>query len=766
MKNMICKNSILGITLSIFALGVFAQNTNTIEEVVVTVQKREQSLQDVPAAVSAFTGDTIEKLGLEDMRGLVDLTPGFSGKTEDSFIDGLALRGISTNDFGVGGDPSVAIFVDGVWSGRNGGVQTSFYDIKRAEVVKGPQNSLFGRNAIGGGINILTQEPVNADEGKFDITAEQRGDYNLSATYNKAFSDSLFFRGSIYNKSEPGWLENTEDSNKLGASDVTSVRLALRHLSDKWDATFRLTSESRNQDPSVYWIPDSSDRDIPRGKISSDLGTDGEDKADISLIQANIIYNVSDDLSISSITGIKNYDFFYLEDYDSTNLLVNHYQQDQKVEYFSEELRLNYSKDKLNVVAGLAYYQEDIDAVFDNFYNEDHMCRRISETDTDPEEGFGPDGAVTGCATEGFADYWGEEILQEDVLENKSERNSNIVKSTGFALFGDVSYYATEQLEVILGFRYTSDTKDMSIKVDDSEGALGNNFNWAFYTDGFFQDEKTWTKLTPRFVLNYLIDDNTTVYLNLSEGYKTGGFSTFGVDIPDMYLDEDGEPDVYELPSGKPLSFEPESVQSAELGLKMDLNSTLRVNLALYSFSYKDLQIIVFESGSQLVKNLGKAESTGLEADITWIASDNLDFRLALGTQSSEITEEIEEGDGSLGNVLPFAPELQYTLLTNYTSGDIFATLQYVYQGESYGGTANFESTKIDAWSQIDLRLGYNIDENSSVTLWINNLTDELYFERGWENADEDGKNGYALTNTLVWPNKPRTVGVTYRVRF
>ncbi len=130
-----------------------------LDEVIVTAQKRQQSLQDVPLSVSAFSGEFLKETRMSDIRGLVDFTPGFSGKTEDGFTDALAMRGIATNDFGIGGDPSVAMFIDGVWAGRTGGVVTSFYDIERAEVVKGPQGTLFGRNSIAGAVSIITNKP-------------------------------------------------------------------------------------------------------------------------------------------------------------------------------------------------------------------------------------------------------------------------------------------------------------------------------------------------------------------------------------------------------------------------------------------------------------------------------------------------------------------------------------------------------------------------------------------------------------------------------
>ena len=125
-----------------------AAELKLMDEIVVSVQKREQTTRDVPLSVSAFDGEFLRRLNARDFRDLVNLTPGFNGRTADSFSDALAIRGVSSNSFGIGGDGSVSIFVDGVYEGRNGGATTSFLDVDRSEVVRGPQNTLFGRNAI------------------------------------------------------------------------------------------------------------------------------------------------------------------------------------------------------------------------------------------------------------------------------------------------------------------------------------------------------------------------------------------------------------------------------------------------------------------------------------------------------------------------------------------------------------------------------------------------------------------------------------------
>ena len=152
--------SISAVTLAaaVSPAPVFAEE-GVIEEILVTVQRREESVEDVPLAVSAFSGNFIQEVNLDDVKDLALYTPGMSGNTKDSFIDWLSIRGIYTLDFGVGGDPSIGFFKNGLYQGRNGVVVSSFYDMDRAEVVRGSQGFLFGRNTIAGAVSVYTRRP-------------------------------------------------------------------------------------------------------------------------------------------------------------------------------------------------------------------------------------------------------------------------------------------------------------------------------------------------------------------------------------------------------------------------------------------------------------------------------------------------------------------------------------------------------------------------------------------------------------------------------
>ena len=249
-----------------------------LEEVVITAQKRQQSLQDVPLSVSAFTGDMLKEGRMADIRGIVDFTPGFSGKTEDGFTDALAMRGIATNDFGIGGDPSVAMFVDGIWSGRTGGVMTSMYDVERAEVVKGPQGTLFGRNSIAGAVSVITNKPDSAFGANAELTLADYDHVEAQAMVNIPLNDQWAVRAAGYVLDNKGFLENLAGGDDLGFHQVSAGRVSLRRTGDSFDATLIAAYEDREQDPSVYWVPADG---LDEEEVNIDLGDDGIDESEV-----------------------------------------------------------------------------------------------------------------------------------------------------------------------------------------------------------------------------------------------------------------------------------------------------------------------------------------------------------------------------------------------------------------------------------------------------------------------------------------------------
>jgi len=732
-----------------------------LDEVIVTAQKRQQSLQDVPLAVSAFTGEMMKETRMGDIRGLVDFTPGFSGKTEDGFTDALAMRGIATNDFGIGGDPSVAMFVDGIWAGRTGGVITSFYDIERAEVVKGPQGTLFGRNSIAGAVSVITNKPQDVFEGSAELTYGNHDTLEMTGTVNLPISDTLYFRASGYGLSDSGYLENTEGGDDLGYHDVRSGRMALRFAGDSVDATVTASYEDRKQDPSVYWVPAAG---LPEDLVSIDLGDDGFSESNVFDLRAVIEWSMPSEYTLTSLTGYKAFDFDYLEDYDGGPTHVNDYRQYNEVEYFSQEFRINSPSDgRLTWFAGASVYREKIDGLFEYRYSEDDLCRQLGITEA-PDIGA----PVDGCDDPDFEAYWGSDIDPGDLLADKSEMSLVNVDSEGWAVYGDFTWAISDRLEVTAGARYTTDEKEIESQVFDSGGALGNNFSFEFFTNGFVSAKEDWSDFTPRVAVSFDLNDDVTLYATASKGYKSGGFATFGYDLHGEEVNEDGS-----APDGTtPVSFDPEEVDSYEVGAKTRLfDNRLQLNVALFRYDYTDLQLVYFDTGSSLVANVGEARGQGLEADLRWVPSAHWDVTFGLSLLDTEITDatdiiDIGACEDCDGNSLPFAPEVSTSTILTYRrpafSGEMVFTTEHIYRDEMFGGPDNLPDATVDSWDEFNFRLSYRSDNDWAATLWVENAFDAEYFERGWENADSNNEFGYGLFNELVWPSRPRSVGVTF----
>ena len=244
--------SISAVTLVHAGAALAAQ---PIEEIVVTAEKRPEAIQDVPLAVTAMTGDFMEDRHLHDVKDIVLYTPGVTGDSHDSFIDTISIRGIITNDFGVGGDPSVGFFKNNMYQGRNGMVVTSLYDIERAEVLRGPQQFLFGRNSIAGAVSVFTVKPTTDEvKGYVSLDVAERNHVFAEGAINVPVTDKLAFRVAAYHAEEDGYSKNVYNpsQNDLVRPNRDAGRLSVRYEGDKTDVNLMIEYEKRNQSGSIY----------------------------------------------------------------------------------------------------------------------------------------------------------------------------------------------------------------------------------------------------------------------------------------------------------------------------------------------------------------------------------------------------------------------------------------------------------------------------------------------------------------------------------
>ena len=241
------------VSAALLATSLPAQSQQ-VEEIIVTATKREESLQEVPLAITALTGNFTESVNLDDVKDLISFTPGITGNSQDSFIDAVSIRGVRTQDFGVGGDPSAAIFKNELYEGRNGSAVTSLYDVDRSEVLRGPQGFLFGRNSIGGAISVHTRKAdiEGGYSGYVDVDAGERGRFTVEGAFNIPVSDTFAMRVAGYHSQEDGFVYNVATDTDLIEHDKQGVRWSTAFEKDQLVINTWVEYETREQSGSVY----------------------------------------------------------------------------------------------------------------------------------------------------------------------------------------------------------------------------------------------------------------------------------------------------------------------------------------------------------------------------------------------------------------------------------------------------------------------------------------------------------------------------------
>ncbi|WP_169335564.1 TonB-dependent receptor [Dasania marina] len=224
-----------------------------LEEVVVTATKRSESIQDVPLAINAISGDFAREVNLNDVKDMIKFSPGLSGNSQDSFLDTISVRGIVSNDFGNGGDPSIGMYKNGNYQGRNGSAVSSLFDIDRIEVLRGPQGFLFGRNAISGAISVhATKASLEGQEGYVELDAGDRDIFVAEGAVNIPVSDNFALRVAGYHSEEEGWVDHLPSGDKLLGHNKDAARISAKFVTEKMDANLYVEYEDRKQGGTVY----------------------------------------------------------------------------------------------------------------------------------------------------------------------------------------------------------------------------------------------------------------------------------------------------------------------------------------------------------------------------------------------------------------------------------------------------------------------------------------------------------------------------------
>jgi len=722
-------------------IAIPAQAQVTMEEVTVTARKREEAITETPVAISAVTEETIQASFLGNASNIVQYAPNIIFDQNDSGTPSggsISIRGISLQDVEKTFDPAVLIHVDGVPLGTNSGNAFSMIDVERVEVLRGPQGTLFGKNAVGGVVNIWRKKPIIGQwAGKARVRNTDGDAWDFEGVLNVPLGDSFAAKLNVARLETPGFYKNVTTGLDEGETD--EVRFGLHLL---WNITEDLTAEFQYNKsdmdglmPPVLGthsplalvcaafgacavsedLPVSGDRTKGAGDLPSDFYFDTWDA------QFDVNWQINNDFSAVVIAAHREIEEEGYYDFDGAPIELFHIRRPNEYEQDSLEIRLNYDAGgRFSGVGGFFYW----DAEMPNWQNEGDISLFLGLP-------------VDGC---GF----GLEMCELQVASASSE---------SYSFFFEGDYAVTDQWILTAGARYIEEDK----KITKAHYLPVLGVVQLPPTSGARTDDDTIYRLG----LRWEATDDLMTYLTYSTGFRSGGFSIRG-----------STPEIIET------GYEPETVDNIEWGLKTTmLDNHLRLNLALFHMSYDDMQIEVNvprEGGSlnqDAVLNAGEATVQGAEIEMTALLGEyfSVDFNLGyLDAEYDSFTGKVfsDQDFGADNSNLEMrrVPEWNYTVALNYQqdvgNGNLVGRLSYNWRDDYWGSVSNFPGTLIESFGLLDASLSYRI-QNWQFAVFGRNLTDEDAYQHSFVVAPgTDGTSVISFAN----PRPPRHYGleVTY----
>lgn len=783
-----------------------------LEEVIVTARRREESLQETPVAVSAFSAEDLAAAGISTIAELEQSVPGLEFGESGSKTPAIFIRGIGQREGSAVLDPGVGVYINDIYIPRQDAQLLDTVDTRSIQVLRGPQGTLFGKNTTGGAILVTTREPSFEE---FETTLSTRlGNFGRRDGTLRGniplIENSMGLRYAVNRRSFDGYLDNVLDGNEFGDEDRWAVTGRLVwDVSDTFNADlFAYWSRQRERSTGLTCLFQNPESNLAMlvtpGGVSfeeacrrSEALASGEEVAvnsadsvveiDSSILALTLNW-YADDLHIKSVTGFSYWtNIARNDDQDGSQIsLINNGTsalnrilrdndlpiEDEDRYQVSQELQLhNLAFDgRLQYTLGLFGSLEKI--------NDNPFTQLI-----------GPGGLQALPLSEDSVLPFATALANRSDLENLSA-----------AVFAQGTYDLTESLQLTLGGRYTYEDRERDMDVFEvdldaycpqlgNSVSLGNGLCSSIPLTQFeqfadsqpplpvefrpsadkrseqfdeFTPSATLAYIAPGAILDRLRVDNFMSYLTFSQGFKAGGF----------------EPRDDEL-----ISFDPEKVTNFELGTKMDaLDRRLRLNAAVYHMNYDDIQVRVAEQGEAItdiflfLSNAGKAQVTGAEMEATLLLND-----WVFNASAAYTDAEFDEFDGQVVNPLTgetsivdrsdeefaLVPETTYSLAAQYNwrspVGMIVPRLSYYFRDEIFTGiderAIDFESSTIDSLHLVNARLSWLPAEEFRLSAYVDNLLDEGYFASGFTVSA-------ALGAATLVRGQPRTYGMELSYTF
>ncbi|MEM1113344.1 MAG: TonB-dependent receptor [Pseudomonadota bacterium] len=720
-----------------------------LEEVVVTAQRRTQSLQDVPISANVFDAATIERQNIENLADYLDLTPNIAAvNTGNRLRNEVGLRGISN----IGGAQNVVGFYVDEFNvapvSENATYDQQLIDVERIEVLRGPQSTLFGRNAAAGAISITSQKPSDELEGRISARAANFDTYEVNGAINVPITDTVAIRLNGYYEEGGGFLDNEGPSNATNDYDEHGLRGILRWTpNDRFTADLSLSRSEfeqgfNNAVPTGELLPFLEEVGFELYPVEAGYWPDNDDtiqsniplksEGETTIATARLQYDF-DSFSLISVTGYIDHESSEFGEADHTELELYFDSLEETLESWSTEIRLQSSGDSsINWQVGAVYAEDENTGFALREFQQDFYFFAIP--------------LILGADLP-------ESLLPDRPIFIVNDRDETMV--TSYGIFGEVSWTGfDDKLTLAAGLRWQHDDIEESLifERDDPFPPYGS-LAAASSGDADFDE---WM---PRFTATYFLNDDVNFYGSAAVGSKPGGYN-LGVD---------------NFPSA-PETYDSETLTSYEVGMKgFFLNQRLRLNAALFYLEWEDIQVNSFFldeetlAATSLTQNAAEAESKGIEIEAVALLTESLQWRVNAGYNDATFTDfpdaiigETGEVADVSGNRLPFAPEYSFSSILAYEFSlgefDNFVQLEYVYRDEVFETVDNVEnlSDYIEDYEYWNLRAGF-ANADFSVVAYVENLTDENYVS-GFRSAE-------SLSGTLAVVN-PRRYGVRLTYNF
>jgi len=692
-----------------------------LEEIVVTAEHREASLQDTQISITALTEDDIKELGIsnaEDLTGVtpnVQIAPLAAGRAGVS----IAMRGVRQGESQVSFDPAVGMYMDGVLIAKGTGSLLDVAEIERIEVLRGPQGTLYGRNTIGGAISFITKKPADEFEASLEGTLGSFNQQNVRGMINLPMGEQFAARVSVASLQRDALYDNEfpgTEYPEVGDKDRTAVTAHLQWTPNDRTKVLYSYDQSRIDETGtpnfVTFVPNSTDPLLPGvpteyvegkgewpdtgswdGPFSSELEVDGH--------ALNISYDIGDNVTFHSITAHRDMWNHGIADADggpSTRLNTDDEQEDK---IFTQEFRLVGAAmdQRLSYSVG-AYYMDE-----------------KGDMDTN-------------------VILFGGLIVIPTIVEfaNKS-----------YALYGQGTYDLTDALHLTLGARYTTEDREMT---KETVGSGDRSFN----------------NVSPLVSLAYDWNDDVMTYFKIARGYNSGGFNS--------RLGTQADPVTGELYFEK--GFDEELLTAYELGWKATLaDSRVRWNGAFFYSDYTDKQVSqLVDAATNLLTNAGTVAVYGVESELRAALTENLEFGWDYGYTDAEFKKWDDPILGDLTNSnFAYAPKHTSNMFLTYffpqmDIGTLSARLDYTYRSSIHFLSKEVEINGSDSLGLWNGRLTLNDvkgpgDSTIRVSAWVKNITDEGYWNFG-----VDQLNVSVLSVAFNGYGEPRTVGLDASISF